>query len=102
MLTTYVIRSTENMNAGYSPRGNEMGYRTTRRELKALKSKPSAVGSYFCRGTLELSGVIFTIKASSAEEAAEKAKAGEWDEWDVSGAESINWTINPATVETND
>ena len=67
----------------------------------ARRPKPPVEQEYTCRGTLELSGVVFTIKARSFEEAEEKSRNGEWDEWDITGAESINWTMKPSTVEDN-
>ena len=68
----------------------------------ARRPKPSVEQEYTCRGTLELSGVVFTIKARSLEEAKEKARNGDWEEWAIDSAESINWTLNPKTVEPNE
>ena len=57
---------------------------------------------YLFRGRLELNGVIFTVNAENEEEARAKAKTGDYSEWDISGAEGVNWTLDPATCEANE
>lgn len=56
---------------------------------------------YLCKGTLTLSGVEFTIKADSLEDAKRKAEDGEFEDWDTTGAEGTDWEMRPATVREN-
>ena len=56
---------------------------------------------FIARGTVKLSGSIFIIEASNLEEAKRMAKAGQHDDRDDSGAEAVDWEIDPATVEPN-
>lgn len=57
---------------------------------------------YTAEGKVELNGATFFITADSLEEAKRKAKAGEWDDYNSAGAETINWEIRPATVKLNE
>jgi hypothetical protein len=57
---------------------------------------------YECRGRLELSGVVFTITAGNIAEARKKARAGNYDEYEIDRAETINCEMNVATVEGMD
>lgn len=59
------------------------------------------MGEYIFRGTVELSGVDFYVTADTAEEAIQKAKRGEYDDYKTAGAETINWKIDPNTCEDN-
>ena len=56
---------------------------------------------YTFRGRLELSGVVFYVKAGNAVEAKEKAARGEYEEYDVSGAEAINCSLRLNSIEDN-
>jgi hypothetical protein len=49
---------------------------------------------YWFKGRATLSGVEFCIEASSKEEAKVRAKNGEWDDYDTSGADTADWEIN--------
>lgn len=57
---------------------------------------------YLFRGRIELDGATFCIDAENEEEAKEKASAGSWDDLDIDGAASRNWTIHPETCELNE
>jgi len=57
---------------------------------------------FVCTGTMELRGVTFFIEAATEEEAIEKAKAGEWSDYDTNGAESVNWDMRESTLEANE
>ena len=57
---------------------------------------------WMATGRIELSGVDFFIEADTLEEAKEKAKRGEYEFYEDNGAEAINWTIKPSTVESNE
>lgn len=57
---------------------------------------------YLCKGTLELHGVTFTITADNLDQAKEKAKNGQWDEEDSSGAETWNSKLDVSTLELNE
>lgn len=48
---------------------------------------------YIAKGTLTLSGVDFFIAADNQEEAEAKARRGEWDYYDISGASSDDCEI---------
>lgn len=63
------------------------------------KKKPDVERLFTCRGRLTLDGVTFTLKAKSLEDAEQLAAAGHWEDWDVSGAESIDWVLRPFTIE---
>lgn len=75
-----------------------MGYRTTRRQMKA-KAAPEP-REYIGRGRITLDGVEFTIIASSQEEADAKAARGEWHDYDIGGASSLDCRIGD--VEPNE
>lgn len=49
---------------------------------------------FIARGRLVLDGVDFLIDADSIEEAREKAKSGDYTEYDVSGASAWDWTLD--------
>lgn len=65
----------------------------------ASKRKEPETKTFLVRGTLELAGVTFTVSATSADAARAKASSGEWEDWDTSGAESVNWKLDPDSVE---
>ena len=48
---------------------------------------------YIFTGRLELSGVDFIVEADSEAEAKEKARNGQWENYDSSGAETVNTDI---------
>jgi len=50
-------------------------------------------------GKLKLANVNFTVNASSADEARTKAANGEWDDYEVTTAEAVDWELDPDTVE---
>lgn len=54
---------------------------------------------YICRGSVELSGAVFTITADSVADARKKARSGEYDDYDIDGAETLNCELDVATVE---
>jgi len=56
---------------------------------------------FYCKGKLSLDGVVFTIIATSQEDAERKASAGAWEDYDISGASSSHWTMYVSTVEEN-
>lgn len=55
--------------------------------------------AWIFRGSIRLDGVEFRITAATEEEAIAKAEAGEFDEYDEMGAETVDWEINPKTIE---
>jgi hypothetical protein len=57
---------------------------------------------YLFRGRLELSGVIFTVVAENEADAKDKAKAGRYEEWDIAGAEGVNWKLDLSSIELNE
>lgn len=64
-----------------------------------MSKKVVPLRSFTCRGRLTLDGVTFTLSAASLEEARALAAAGTWEDWDVTGAENIDWVLRPSTVE---
>lgn len=64
--------------------------------------KSNPVREFICQGTLTLDGVTFFVQATSEDEAREKAAAGAWTNWEVSGASSQDWKLLPYTIEAND
>lgn len=54
------------------------------------------------RGNVKLNGATFYIEAPNEEEAIEKARLHQWDDYQTTGAEAIDWEINPNTCEAND
>lgn len=66
------------------------------------KKKTAKRKEFTFQGSLELRGVVFFVTATDEAHAREKARAGEWEEWDVAGAEGVNWTLDPSTCEAND
>lgn len=57
---------------------------------------------YECRGSVELSGVVFTITADNIDDARKKARNGEYDEYEIDRAETVNLEMKVATVEGTD
>ena len=57
---------------------------------------------YLFTGTVELSGVLFTVTADNETEAKAKAKLGEWDDYDISGAETRNAELTVSSCELNE
>lgn len=57
---------------------------------------------YFCRGSLTLNGVTFFILAADQQEAEEKARNGQWHDWEAGGAESSDWELDARTVGPNE
>jgi len=51
---------------------------------------------YVCTGRLVLNGVKFFIEAANEEEARRMAERGEYEDYDVIGAEAVDWTISSA------
>lgn len=56
---------------------------------------------FIFRGTATLSGVTFYISARSEKDAVARAKRGDWDDYDTSGADTTDWQIKPDTCEEN-
>lgn len=67
--------------------------------MSKKKPAPSPLRQFTCRGRLTLDGVTFILSAASLEEARALAAAGTWEEWDITGAEGIDWVLRPLTVE---
>lgn len=57
---------------------------------------------FIFRGTVELSGVVFFVVAANEDEAKQKARDGDFVEYESNTAETINWSINPETIELNE
>ena len=57
---------------------------------------------YIFNGTLSLSNVNFYIIADNEHDAKEKARRGEYVDWDIGDAGSVDWTINPNSIELNE
>lgn len=57
---------------------------------------------YTCKGTVELTNVDFYVTADTPEEAAEKAKRGDWDFYETDAAECLNATANVRTMKVNE
>ena len=57
---------------------------------------------YIFEGTVTRRGVTFFVKAASEVEAKEKAAAGEFEDYDVNGAETSDWEMNPNTIQVNE
>lgn len=57
---------------------------------------------FWFKGTATLRGVQFLIEASSEKNAVNRAHNGEWDEYDISGADTSDWKINPNTCEADE
>jgi hypothetical protein len=54
------------------------------------------------RGSVTLNGAIFFIDADSSQAAVEKARQGEFEDYDIDGAELVDWEIRPGTCERAD
>jgi len=57
---------------------------------------------YIFRGSVTMNGVVFTVTAKDSQEAIEKARQGEFDDFDASCGEAVDWEIRPGTCERND
>jgi hypothetical protein len=57
---------------------------------------------FTARGDVALSDVTFFIEADDEEEARAKAEAGEYDFYEIDGAETVDWTIRSRTVEPDE
>ena len=57
---------------------------------------------YVFYGNLSLSNVAFFITAENEEEAESKARAGQFDDWEVGGASSDDVKIDPKSLELNE
>jgi hypothetical protein len=66
------------------------------------KRKSTKLHEYLFTGTVELRGVWFVVQALNEDEAREKAKSGDYIESDFRGAETVNWELNPNTLELNE
>lgn len=67
------------------------------------RKKEEPVDKFFiCRGRLTLDNVVFHIKARSYEHAEQLIRDNRWDDWDVSGAESVDWEMKEDTLEINE
>ena len=53
-------------------------------------------------GWIKLRGVAFTVSAENSEKAIERARLGEFDEYDAAGAETVDWEIRPGSIESAD
>lgn len=60
------------------------------------------MAEYICRGTVELTNVDFFVTAETFEEAKAKLKAGDWDHYDLDGAECLNANPYPSSLEINE
>ncbi|MCB7127909.1 MAG: hypothetical protein J3T61_00020 [Candidatus Brocadiales bacterium] len=60
------------------------------------------MSEYIFQGSLSLTNVDFFITADDEDAARSKAKAGEYDNWETSGAASSNWMIDSDTLELNE
>jgi hypothetical protein len=66
------------------------------------RSPKPALREFTCKGTMQLDGVIFYVKASSLREAREKAASGIYSEYDLTCHEPVDWEMKPVTVEPNE
>jgi hypothetical protein len=57
------------------------------------------MGRFIARGTITLNAAMFVITADNIEQARKKAREGDFSEYDLDGAEAVDWEINVATVE---
>lgn len=57
---------------------------------------------FTCRGRLTLEGVTFFIEASDREEAMEMARKGQWRDWEIVRAGSVDWRLDASTITDND
>jgi hypothetical protein len=53
------------------------------------------------RGRITQAGVIFYLSAPDRESAIAAAKCHSFDEFNADGAETVNWDIDPTTIEEN-
>jgi hypothetical protein len=72
------------------------------RAQEAKKAEAMRPKEYLARGYLTLSGVQFTIIASSPEEARAKAARGEWRDYDVVGASTADCKIYHDSLQLNE
>lgn len=61
----------------------------------------SDMKEYTFTGDVKLRGVVFTVHAETEDEAIEKAKSGDYEDWDGSGAEVTDCHLNPKSCEEN-
>lgn len=54
--------------------------------------------TYSFVGRVTLDGVVFFIDAPSKTAALEAVRSGKFDEYEVAGAETVDWTIQPHTI----
>jgi hypothetical protein len=66
------------------------------------RKKKVETREFMFTGTVELRGVTFFVTAEDEDAAREKAKAGEYDDYDSGGAETVNWEMNPDSLEVNE
>ena len=69
--------------------------------MSTRTKKKAELKEFEFKGSAELSGVRFFIRAQSLEEAKAKAARGEWDDDDARGASWVNWEIDPHSGKDN-
>lgn len=59
------------------------------------------MAEYTFQGSVTLRGVTFYVKAATEAEAREKARKGDYEDYDALGAETSDWEIHPSTCKEN-
>ena len=62
--------------------------------MKKAKRECDQQQEFYLFGEVKLKGVVFTITASSKDEAIQKAEAGKFECYDASTAEMADWKIS--------
>ena len=69
--------------------------------MAKTRKKPK-LREFIFTGTIELHGVQFFILAEDEDEARAQARGGDYIEYETGGAETVNWTIDPNSLESNE
>jgi len=60
------------------------------------------MAEFIFTGTVTLRGVDFYIEADTQEEAAERAKKGDFDKYEAGCFEIVDWDISPENSHSNE
>lgn len=67
-----------------------------------MPEKRETKRDWIATGTVELRGVTFFINDCTREEAEERAKRGDYDDYETNCAETYNWDIKSGSIEANE
>ena len=66
------------------------------------KKKAEPLREFIFTGTVELRGVHFFVVARDEADARAKAASGDWVDYETTGADTVNWELDPKTIQANE